>query len=79
MPRWMAFMGFLLEHVLSSYPTASCVVYTIEVPSWLRTWCARWGHPPNTPLRVMAVFAYEAAGAPSPRALYVPCIELSGF
>ncbi|GLC40794.1 hypothetical protein PLESTB_000021900 [Pleodorina starrii] len=80
MQRWLVLTRFLLEHVLAGCPTASCVMYTIEVPAWLYGWCARWGHPGNNaPLRVLALFAYEAAGAPSPRALYVPCIELAGF
>ncbi|EFJ45898.1 hypothetical protein VOLCADRAFT_105783 [Volvox carteri f. nagariensis] len=79
MPGWLVLMRFLLEHILAPYPTASCVMYTIEVPPWLRTWCARWGQGSNTPLRILALFAYEAAGTPSPRTLYVPCIETAGF
>ncbi|GIL79596.1 hypothetical protein Vretimale_12299 [Volvox reticuliferus] len=78
LPGWLAMTRFLLEYVLAAHPTASCVVYTIEVPPWLRTWCARWNHPGNAPLRVLAVFAYEAVGTPSPRALYVPCVEFAG-
>ncbi|GLI68168.1 hypothetical protein VaNZ11_012508 [Volvox africanus] len=79
LPGWLAMTRFLLEHVLAAHPSASCVVYTIEVPPWLRAWCARWNHPGNAPLRVLAVFAYEAAGATSPCALYVPCVELAGY
>ncbi|KAG2424363.1 hypothetical protein HXX76_014572 [Chlamydomonas incerta] len=81
---------FLLEHVLAAatgpaaaagagagangFPTASLVTYTLEVPDWLRCWCARWGQPPAAPLRVLALFAYEADGARCPRVLYVPVV-----
>ncbi|KAG2452454.1 hypothetical protein HYH02_002696 [Chlamydomonas schloesseri] len=61
--------------VQGGYPTASLVTYTLEVPDWLRCWCARWGQPPAAPLRVLALFAFEADGARSPRVLYVPVVS----
>ncbi|KXZ55501.1 hypothetical protein GPECTOR_2g1050 [Gonium pectorale] len=77
-PSHAMLLRFLLEHVLEAYPSASAVVYTIEVPHWLRGWCARWGHPGHGPIRVMALFAYRDNGAlppSSPRVLYIPCAE----
>ncbi|PNW81645.1 hypothetical protein CHLRE_06g254275v5 [Chlamydomonas reinhardtii] len=60
---------FLLEHVLGpaaagagGFPPASLVTWTLEEPDWLRCWCARWGQPPAAPLRVLALFAFEAHG-----------------
>ncbi|GFR49313.1 hypothetical protein Agub_g11336 [Astrephomene gubernaculifera] len=75
LPWHLALMRHLLEHVLGAYPSASCVLYTIEVPQWLRGWCARWGHPGAGPMRVLALFAFDASGSPSPRVLYIPCAE----
>ncbi|KAG2501780.1 hypothetical protein HYH03_000280 [Edaphochlamys debaryana] len=74
-PLQVSLTRVLLEHVLSPCPTASCVVYTMEVPAWLRPWAARWGYPARAPLRVLAVFAYPGADNAAPRVLYVPMAQ----
>ena len=80
-PLHLQLMAFLLNSVLTSYPEASIIKYTITLPPWMAGWAARWGFSSNQ-MTILILEAFPASGPSSSRGapqgpsrkLYVPLI-----
>lgn len=42
-PEWMQLVSFMLGPALRPFPLASLIEYTVQLPSSLLSWAARWG------------------------------------
>lgn len=81
LPVALQLVRFLLEAVLSPYPTASLVKYTMLLPPWLVSWAARWGwSSPTITVLILEAFApaggADGAGASGQRRQQAPAAKL---
>jgi hypothetical protein len=78
-PLHLQLVAFLLNSVLTSYPEASIIKYTITLPPWMAGWAARWGFGSNQ-MNILILEAFPASDNSSSssrgpsRTLYVPMI-----